>query len=237
MIDTFAAALVLVVLLGASGCGSASKQPAGQPPSPESITSDNPGGDANDPERAALERLLKEPWGNRKDRWGTLRVPMPDWKNWRRVRIWGQPTRATFRYGDSHHAIITISYTPIEGANDPDACMAKFLDYARPIADSYAVHLGDAEIVRMNQVVGSEVWPMVIQLLDGSMEGITGTHEYLGALAAYQSWPGTCLVQGFAVSGKHRSLASKVRDRWVAEAAAELKWESKVKDAPPTTAR
>jgi hypothetical protein len=234
---TLAAALVLVVLLGASGCGSAPKQAPGQPPTPGSITSDNPGGDASDPERAALERLLKEPWGHRRDRWGTLRVPLADAKNWRRVRIWGHPTRATFRYGDDHHAIVTIWYTPIEGANDPDACMAKFLDYARPIGDSYGVHLGDAQVVRMNQAVGSDVRPIVVQLLDGSMEGITGTEEYVGAIAAYQSWPGTCLVQGFAAAAKHRSVAIKVRDRWVAEAAAELEWESKVKDAPPTTAR
>ena len=84
------------------GCGGAA-QPAGLPhaaPTPTSVSKDNPGGDADDPDKAALLRLLAEPLGALTDKFETLRAAFPDWPNWRRVRFIGYPLRAGFRYGD-----------------------------------------------------------------------------------------------------------------------------------------
>jgi hypothetical protein len=237
-----------LLLLAAAGC--ASQTPPAQqqaqsappapprPPTPASVKPENPGGDADDPERAALERLLAEPWGFRRDHWNTLHVPLADWKNWRRVRLWGYPTRAAFRFGDEHHAVISIWYSPIEGPNDPDACLASFQDKAMPVADTYGVRIGERQRVRMNQTVGTELRPMALELLDGRVDGIIAHDDYVGAVAAYQSFPGTCLIQGFAVvATRHNDLARKIRDRWVAEGAAHLVWEANVKEAPAPETR
>jgi len=118
--------LLVSVLFVATACAkpAAPTQPAGAPPTPKTVTAANPGGDANDPEFAALDRLAKEQWGFQRDFWNTLHIPLVDWKNWQRTRITGNPTRASFRYGKQHYAVATIWYTPIEGANDPEACMA-----------------------------------------------------------------------------------------------------------------
>src|SRR6185436_17044456 len=108
-------------VIGASACATASVTPArppGAPPTPSTVTSSHPGGDAADAEAAALERLVTEGWGTHRDRWKTLKVPLADRKHWKRVRLWGQPTRATYRYGDEHYAVTTIWYQPIEGKND-----------------------------------------------------------------------------------------------------------------------
>jgi hypothetical protein len=79
---------------------------------------------------------------------------------------------------------------------------------------------------------------VVIDLLDGRVDSIIARDDYVGAIAAYQSFPGTCLLHGFAViATRQRELATKLRDRWVAEGAVHLTWEKKVKDAPPTEAR
>ena len=79
---------------------------------------------------------------------------------------------------------------------------------------------------------------MIVELLDGRLDSILGRDDYVGAVAAYQSFPGTCLVEGFAVvATNHRELAVKVRDRWVAEGAAKLGWNSFVKEAPETLTR
>jgi hypothetical protein len=213
-------------------------QPPGAPPTPKSITSKNPGGDANDPERAALERLLAQPWGHRKDFWATLHVPLIDWKNWRRVRVFGVPTRASYRYGDAHYAMASILYETIEGPNDPEACLARFMDQAAPLADANGVRLGERQRVRMTQTVGAESRPLVIDLLEGRVDSIIARDDYVGAIAAYQSFPGTCLLHGFAVvATRHHELATKIRDRWVAEGAAHLTWERHVKEAPPPEAR
>src|SRR5580700_4476837 len=101
------------VALASAGCGTATvSRPPEAPPTPASITLENPGGDAADPEKAALERLLGEPWGQKRDRWSTLRVPLADVDNWQRVRLWGQPTRVAFRFGDDHYGLLAVWYHP-----------------------------------------------------------------------------------------------------------------------------
>jgi hypothetical protein len=233
--------LLVSVLFVATACAKApppSKQPPGAPPTPKTVTAANPGGDANDPEFAALDRLAKEPWGFRRDFWNTLHIPLVDWKNWQRTRIIANPTRASFRYGKEHYAMATIFYTPMEGASDPEACLAHFLDYASPLADSNGIQVTARERLRMTQAIGAEVRPISIELLSGRLDSILGHNDYIGAVAAYQSFPGTCLVEGFAVVATHHpSLAKQIRDRWVAEGAAQLYWEKHVKDAPETLSR
>src|SRR4051812_4145934 len=152
---TAAPFLLLLPLLG--GCGTtAPTRPPGVSPTPVTVTKSNPGGDAADPELAALERLAAEPWGSRRDHWNTLKVPLLDWKNWRRVTFWGHPLRAAYRYGDEHYAITTVWYSAVEGPNDPDACLARFLEYAVPIARSFHVKLGEPLLTRGKQRIRGE---------------------------------------------------------------------------------
>jgi hypothetical protein len=229
---------VLTAACGGTAAVAATTQPSAKPPSSASVTVKNPGGDAQDREKAALERLATEPWGTKKDRWRTLLVPLADWKKWRRVRLWGQPTRATYRYGDDHFAVASIWYQPIEGPSDPDKCLAKFLAHAIPLAESFDVRLGPPRVMRGVQSVEGKARPLLIELVDGKMDSVFGSDEYVGAVVSYESWPGTCLVHSFAaVSTRHRDLALRVRDRWVAEGAPRLIWDKKLKEAPPTLAR
>ncbi|MBK8252140.1 MAG: hypothetical protein IPK82_05665 [Polyangiaceae bacterium] len=208
--------------------------PPDRPPTPESVTKNNPGGDAPDPVKAALQRLLSEPFeAKRKDRWNTLRVPLADWKNWRRIKILGHPTRATFQYGDDHIAMALIRYSPIEGENTPERCLADFIKYSTPIAESYGVRLGTTKLVNLTQNFRGETRPILVRLQEGGIDSVFTADDYVGFLAAYQSWPGTCLVQGGAVlATDHPELAAKVRDRWVNEAVGKLAWERKIKEAP-----
>ncbi|MCK6587637.1 MAG: hypothetical protein L6Q76_08645 [Polyangiaceae bacterium] len=235
-----------LALTAASGCGgnpapahvhARSSEPA-KPPPPKSDTKANPVDDADDPERATLEKLLNEPWGFRKDRWDTLRVPLADWKNWKRVRIWGHPTRATYRYGDNHHAIDTTLYTPSDGPNDLASCLAKFTQYASTTAQAYGVRMSEPQLIKMNQQVEEDIKPMLVELRDGTIDSLLAVNDYVGALAVYPSFPGTCLVRGFAVvATNHRELALKVRERWVREAAPGIRWDKKVKEPPATESR
>lgn len=233
-------AFLLVISAAAIGCGGSGQpsRPPGLPPTPESVTRANPGGDAADPEQAALERLHKQPWGYRKDRFNTLRVPLSDWKKWRRVRIWSHPTRVTYRYGDDHFAVTTVLYNPTAGRDDPDSCLDEFWKKNLPLADAYGVRLGDTQLLRTTQDADGELKPMVIKVIDGSVDSVFASDDYVGAVAVYQSWPGTCLVHAFAVKAtEHRDLALKIRDRWVSEGAAQLRWLKHVTEAPEPKAR
>jgi hypothetical protein len=208
--------------------------PPERPPTPASVTREKPGGDAPDPVKAALQRLLSQPIeAKRRDRWGTLRVPLADTKNWRRIRIWGHPTRATFQYGDDYTAMVVLRYSQIEGPNDPEHCLADFMKYASPVADNYGIRLGESRLVKTSQSIRGQVTPILVRLQEGGVDSLIVSDDYLGLMAAYQSWPGTCLVQGFAVvATDHPDLAMKVRDRWVAEAVGKLAWDKKVSEPP-----
>jgi hypothetical protein len=228
----------MATLGGIVGCAASAPvhppQPAGLPPTPATVTVQHPGGDAADPERAALERLAAEPWGSRRDRPNTLRVPLVDARHWQRVKLWGYPTRAAFRFGDEHFGITAIWYLPTPGRDDPDACLDRFIADARPAAEAYGVQAAGIRRVHTTQRSGPVQRPVVIQVIDGSVESLFDSGAYVGALAAYQSWPGTCLIQGFVVvADKHRELAVQVRDRWVTQGAARLTWSGRVTEAPP----
>ncbi|WP_437778068.1 hypothetical protein [Sorangium sp. So ce1097] len=237
-----APAVPLLASLAVTACSNSPPprppRPPGLPPTPDSVTRENPGGDAADPERAALERLLTEPWGRRRDSFETLDVPLVDWRSWRRIRIWSHPTRATFRYGDEHYAALTVLYTNTSGPSDPDSCLDEFWAKNAPLADGYGVRLGDAQLIRTTQEIDGEVRPLVFKVLQGSVESVFASDEYAGAIAAYESWPGTCLVSVLAVKASgHPELARRVRDRWIDEGAPKLRWIAGIDEAPRPDAR
>jgi hypothetical protein len=232
MVRLVVAPAVAVALVSAACGTTAVTRPAEAPPSPASITQENPGGDAADPEKAALERLLLQPWGQRRDRWATLRVPLSDVDNWERVRLWGQPTRVAFRFGDDHYGLLAVWYQPAKSGDDPEACLQQFVGDATAIAEGFGMRIAPTQVVHASQVVRGRPRPVIIKLVEGSVESIFQTDDYVGAIASYRSWPGTCLLQGFAVTAKHRDLALAVRERWVREGAAKLSWTEWQRRAP-----
>ncbi|HVY48190.1 MAG TPA: hypothetical protein VHB21_20015, partial [Minicystis sp.] len=176
--------------------------------------------------------------GHKQDRFGTLRVPLFDWRNWQRVRLWAAPTRAAFQFGDDRYAFDATWYVKAEGSSDPESCLAWFERKAQPIADGYGVRVVETKVVRGHQDARGERRPMIVKQMEGSVDSMFANDEYVGALVAYESWPGTCLVRGFAVvATNHKELAMLVRDRWVTEAAPHLVWNADVHEAPSFESR
>ena len=135
------------------GCSASTPppRPAGLPPTPATVTVENPGGDAFDPELAALDRLAREPWSTRRDRDNTLLIPLADARHWQRVRLWGYPTRAAFRFGDDHYGIVAVWYRPTTGKSDPESCLAELVAEARPIAEGYGARVVATRVVHTTQ--------------------------------------------------------------------------------------
>ncbi|MSP26105.1 MAG: hypothetical protein EXR75_13295 [Myxococcales bacterium] len=68
----------------------------------------------------------------------------------------------------------------------------------------------------------------------GAFMTVFNQDRYIGAAVAYRSWPGTCLIQGFAVRiGTDELLARRVVDRWLSEFAPLLSWGVRLRAAPP----
>ena len=208
-------------------------------PTPGSVTAAEPGGDAPDKEAAALMRLASTPdRGFRSDRWETLHVRLVDPKEWRRVRIFGTPTRATFRYGDAGYALSAITYEPSDGPSDPHACLDKFMKFADDMATTYDIQYDHSPVYDREQTVDDAKKPIAVLLVEGKVTSSFMKNDYVGAVVAYQSFPGTCLVQSFAaVSTHHPDIARKARDTWVNEAAPLLSWATDIGSAPEFDSR
>ena len=133
--------LVVAFILGGCGGGAApSSKPVGAPPTPTTVTLQQPGGDAADPHVAALERLLSEPWGQRGDKDNQLLVALPDAGNWKRVRYWGVEHFLGFRYGKEHHALVVVFVQEAEEQQPTsEDCLRHFDAWGRPLIKPFDV--------------------------------------------------------------------------------------------------
>jgi hypothetical protein len=131
------------MLLGA--CVATPTRPASvaeRTPTPQSVSADNPGGDAQSPTDAALTRLLEEPLGHKTDKFKTLRAHMADAGNWKRVRLFGYPTRTAFRYGKKPaYAFAVVKYEPAEDSDAPHACLEQFVRKAARLSKKFDIEI------------------------------------------------------------------------------------------------
>jgi hypothetical protein len=214
-VTSVAACLLLVV---SSGCGSAAPRKApGAPPTPQSVTVAEPGGDAHDPHLSAIERMTVAPWGRRGDKDDQLNVPLPDWEYWKRVRYWGVEHFVGFRYGKDHHALAVglVQDMPPDTHLTSAVCMRHFETWARPQIKGYDVKLQPMGVKHSR-------WreqPLEVHYVDGLVNLGFTTTQFSGAWAAYPAYPNACLIYAIAVPWRdHEQQAKKLRDRFVAEA-------------------
>jgi hypothetical protein len=211
------ASLFVLTALVSAGCGtSAPVKAPGTPPTPASVTHDHPGGDAADPEEAALHRQLTAGWGFAEDKDGQLRIPLIDAKNWERVRYWALDHFVGFKYGDDFHALNAVFLLDVKDATEltSTACLRKAEKWSHPQLESYQVKLQGAHVDQTSWH-DETVW---VESMDGYVDFGLERHEFSAAYAAYPAYPDACLVFGIAVPWrKHPELAKQVRDRWVKE--------------------
>jgi hypothetical protein len=216
--------VLLTLSLLAAGCASTPstpRQPPGRPPTPASVTKNEPGGDADDPHRAALERMLGEPWGSRNDRDDQVVAPLPDATKWRRIRYYGFDHLAGFRYGKTYHAVgaVAVQNMPAGTPVRSETCLAEFEAWARPQLKGLDVRFEPfrTKLARWRDQT------LVIQSMDGFVSwGISST-EFSAAWAAYPAYKDACIIYAVAVAWRDsKELAQKVRDRYVEEGFANL---------------
>jgi hypothetical protein len=201
--------------------------PAARRTSAGTVTRDNPGGDAEHPVDAALERLLTQPLGRHGDAWKTLDVQLPDKPNWKGTKFKRYPTRAAYQYGKAYVGVSVVLYAKADANGDsPSACLKPLLSKARRLAKAFDIELGAQH---------QEVQPhMAVLRMGGKINTLLRRDAYEAALVAHESWPGTCLIQGFAVRvGSDVMLARRVVTRWVEDAAPALAWVPELSGPPP----
>jgi hypothetical protein len=209
--------LLVLVLFGAcSTAPTPPRQPPGRPPTPASVTRNEPGGDADDPHSAALARMLAEPWGSRNDRDDQVTVPLPDGPKWRRIRYWGFDHLAGFRYGKTYHAVsaLVVQEVPAGTPVRSETCIAAFEAWARPQMKGLDVRFEPFQ----TKLARWRDQPLVIQSMDGWVSWGLSSTEFSAAWAAYPAYKDACLIYAVAVAWRDsKELAQRVRDRYVAE--------------------
>jgi hypothetical protein len=163
---------------------------------------------------AALEQLRVAPLGWRDDRQSSLRLLLPDSRNWLRVKFWGVESLVGFRYGKDHHAIVGGFVLKVPDESAPGACGKAFEAWAQPYMDAFEVEIAhdppqafpwSGKIVEVDSLVAKTA--------------TLGDHDqYASVYATYPAWPGACLVLGIAVPARDQlERAKAVRDRFAAE--------------------
>jgi hypothetical protein len=188
-----------------------------KPPSPESVSVKEPGGDAPDVEGAALFRQVDEAWSLRGDKDDQLALPLPDAEHWKRVRYWGVEHFVGFRYGNEHR-VMAIGFVQEVPAGTPvssDTCMRRFEQWGRPQTKPFDVKFGPF-------AVHHQRWRdqrLEVHTVDGQFSAAFSTTSFSAAWAAYPAYKDGCLIYAVAVPWRdHPDLAKQVRDRWVNEA-------------------
>jgi hypothetical protein len=209
--------------------------PAAQAPSPESVTRDEPGGDAPNPGAAALQRLLTEPLGARNDKPNTVAVALADAPLWKRVRFRLVPAYVGFRYGNAHHALaaFVVRDPPKGGPVTSDACLHDFEVWGRDFLRMIGGRTTDPTIARAR-------WRdafITVRTREGSAPWLFETKRYAGAYGAYVLEGPRCGIVAYAFSMAHDAdLARRVRDRFAREAFERLDVRAPlVPPAPPLT--
>ncbi len=193
-------------------CGS-QRLPPGHAPTPETITKDEPGGDAYDPHEAALMRQVDSSWGWRTDKDGQVRFPLPDRHNWTRVRFMFVNHFTAFKYGDDHHTIAAAFIVPLqpEDARTSAVCLQRFEEKAFSKASAFG-----GVITNLQEI--SEKWKeekLVVHEATGEIDILFKHIEVALTWTAYPAYPNSCLAITVAVPWRdHQALAEKVRDKW-----------------------
>lgn len=216
----FTASLVLC-LLGCGGGAAAPRQPAGAPPTARTVTPAEPGGDAANPHAAALQRLIDEPWGTRRDRDGQLLVPLPDAENWKRVRYWGVEHFVGFRYGDERHAFVAVFVqdSPLERPSTAD-CVRSFEQWGRPKIKAFDVEFGAFRVHHSR----FQTRPMLTLAVEGQLSFGFSRPQFSAAWAAFPVYPKACLISAVVVPWEgQRALADRLRDRFIHEGFAQTR--------------
>jgi hypothetical protein len=213
---TSIAVLSAALATACGGSASTPTQPAGSPPSPSTVSVDEPGGDAEDPHYSALMRLATAPWGRRNDKDDQVHAPTPDWEYWKRVRYFGFDHFTGFRYGEDHHvvAVVLVQDVPPGAPTDSQSCLRRFEDWARPQARNYDVKFRGFAAKQSEW----QKQPIIVKYVDGAVALGFSYTEFSAAWTAYPAYPDACLIYAVAVPWReHAELAQKVRDRWVNE--------------------
>lgn len=176
----------------------------------------NPG--PSEAHAAALEQLLVAPIGSRADRQKSIKVPLPDFSTWRRVRFLGVKSLAGWRYGTEHHAVVGAFVIDVKNRT-PESCNEAFEAWAKPWLEVFDVRyeIGKPVGFAWKNTLKPNAPPEILSAvtLHASTASVLAQESYHATYAVYPAWPDKCLVVGMATGARGEDKrAMRARDRF-----------------------
>ncbi len=217
--------LLAAVFASAIGCGGKAPPVAkvvapSAPTKDDGATAKGAGVAGGEEHAATLEQLKLAAPVLRVDKQKSVRIPLPDGKNWTRVKFFGVESLVGFRYGKDHHAVIGAFVTHVDDNQASNACPKSFEKWAAPWVDAFDVTVKhEAPLaVTWRPLPASKEVPQIVDIDSVFAETATlvDHDSYAGAYATYPVWSNACLIIGMAVPARgESSRAKEVRDRFV----------------------
>lgn len=170
--------------------------------------------------RSALQRQIYAQWGWGADKDKQVRVPLPDWQSWERIRLWNVDHLTAFRYTRDHHAITSVFTVKTADARPTSQdCMLAFEEQGMPLLRRHRVTL--APIRTLDR--GWREQRVVVHQTEGRVPFLFTRYDFSAAWIAYPAYEGGCLIYATVVLWEGEpELARLVLARFVEQGTAQV---------------
>ena len=166
--------------------------------------------------QAALLQMLGSSFGHRSDKDHQARFPLPDRKNWQRVRFSMIDHFTGFIYGKDEHSLALAVLVPL-APDDPStsaACVQRFEEKARTQVNEMGGRLSETATVMRK-------WhrkPLMVRTATGEVDVLFKHYNAVLAWTGYPAYDRHCMIYAVVVPWRDDlELAIKLRDLWVEE--------------------
>lgn len=158
--------------------------------------------------------MLSAGFGYRTDKDRQARFPLPDRKNWTRVRFSMIEHFTGFIYGEDEHSLALAVVIPLK-ETDPAtsaACVQRFEESARSQVHDMGGRVGETTSI-------VKKWhrkPLIVRTATGEVDILFKHYDTALAWTGYPAYPGHCMIYAVVIPWRHnRELALALREQWI----------------------
>ena len=158
--------------------------------------------------------MLSVGFGYRTDKDRQARFPLPDRKNWTRVRFSMIEHFTGFIYGEDEHSLALAVVIPLK-ETDPAtsaACVQRFEEGARSQVHDMGGRVGETTSV-------VKKWhhkPLIVRTATGEVDILFKHYDTALAWTGYPAYPGHCMIYAVVIPWRHnRELALALVEQWI----------------------
>ncbi len=164
--------------------------------------------------QAALSEMLDSRFGTRTDKDHQARFPLPDKKNWTRVRFSMIKHFTGFIYGKDEHSMAVAVIVPLKAGDPPTsaACVQRFEETARTQVSELGGRLSQTK----TEMRKWKRKPLMVRKASGEIDFLFKHYDAALAWTGYPAYEDACMVYAVVIPwGDDQELALQLREEWL----------------------